>query len=35
MSIILAPNLRTTIKAYSIKFAEDIKGGTIDLNLNV
>ena len=27
--------MRTTIKAYSIKFAEDIKGGTIDLNLDV
>ena len=30
-----APDLRTTIKAHSIKFAEDIKGGTIDLNLDV
>ena len=30
-----APNLKTTIKAYTVKFAEDIKGGTIDLNLDV
>ena len=27
--------MRTTIKAHSVKFAEDIKGGTIDLNLDV
>ena len=27
--------MRTTIKAHSIRFAEDIKSGTIDLNLDV
>ena len=27
--------MKTTIKAYTVKFAEDIKGGTIDLNLDV
>ena len=32
---IQAPNIKAVIKAYSIKFAEDVKGGTIDLNLNV
>ena len=30
-----APDLKTTIKAHTVKFAEDIKGGTIDLNLDV
>ena len=30
-----APDLKSTIKAYAVKFAEDIKGGTIDLNLSV
>ena len=27
--------MKSTIKAYTVKFAEDIKGGTIDLNLSV
>ena len=27
--------MKAVIKAYSIKFAEDVKGGTIDLNLNI
>ena len=32
---IQAPDIKAVIKAHSIKFAEDVKGGTIDLNLNV
>ena len=32
---IQAPNIKAVIKAYPIKFAEDVKGGTIDLNLDV
>ena len=27
--------MKAVIKAYSVKFAEDVKGGTIDLNLDV
>ena len=27
--------MKSTIKAHAVKFAEDIKGGTIDLNLSV
>ena len=27
--------MKAVIKAYSIKFAEDVKGGTVDLNLDV
>ena len=32
---IWAPDIKAVIKAYSIKFAEDVKGGTVDLNLDV
>ena len=32
---IQAPDIKAVIKAYSIKFAEEVKGGTVDLNLDV
>ena len=32
---ILAPDLKAVIKAYSIKFVENVKGSTVDLKLNV